>query len=252
VSHLVDNGVTHLQYADDTILLIELDDSAIANLKFILICFEILSGLTINFSKSEVIVTGVSHLEQARVARMFNCKEGKFPLSYLGFPIADRKLTIADMNYLVEIVGHRVDPWQGRHSSIAARHILTKASLASLPSHCMGLFLLAEGTHAAFDKVLARFFWEGVGEKRKYHWFRWEDCCVPQILGGLGLTNTRAMNLTLMLKWVWRILQPASHNSLWFKLLAAKYPHSISLFSSGARVALSSGKAFLRLSTFLD
>jgi hypothetical protein len=50
----------------------------------------------------------------------------------------------------------------------------------------MGLFLLAEGTHAAFDKVLARFFWEGIGEKRKYHWLRWEDCCVPQTMGGSG------------------------------------------------------------------
>jgi hypothetical protein len=74
VSHLVDDGVTHLQYADDMILLIELDDLAIANLKFILICFEILSGLKINFTKSKVIVTGVSQLEQARVARMFNCR----------------------------------------------------------------------------------------------------------------------------------------------------------------------------------
>jgi hypothetical protein len=110
VSHLVDNGVTHLQYADDTILLIELDDLAIANLKFILICFEIMSGLKINFFKSEVIVTGVSQLEQSRVARMLNCKEGRFPMTYLGFPIADRKLSIADMNFLVETVGHRVDP----------------------------------------------------------------------------------------------------------------------------------------------
>jgi hypothetical protein len=74
VSHLVPEGVTHLQYADDTILLIELDDGAIANLKFIVICFEILSGLKINFFKSEVIVTGVSPHEQSRVARMFYCK----------------------------------------------------------------------------------------------------------------------------------------------------------------------------------
>jgi hypothetical protein len=95
------------------ILLIELDDLAIATLKFILICFEILSGLKINFSKSEVIVTGVSQLEQARVARMFNCKEGRFPLSYLGFPIADRKLTIADMNYLVELVATEWIPGRG-------------------------------------------------------------------------------------------------------------------------------------------
>jgi hypothetical protein len=40
------------------------------------------------------------------------------------------------------------------------------------------------------------------------------------------------MNLALMLKWVWRILQPANQNSLWFKILAAKYPNSISLLSS--------------------
>jgi hypothetical protein len=60
VSHLVAEGVTHLQYADDSILPIELDETVIANLKFILICFEILSGLKINFAKSEVIVTGVS------------------------------------------------------------------------------------------------------------------------------------------------------------------------------------------------
>jgi hypothetical protein len=66
----------------------------IANLKFILICFEILSGLKIIFAKSEVIVTGVLQLEQARVARMFNCKEGRFPLTYLGFHIADRKLLL--------------------------------------------------------------------------------------------------------------------------------------------------------------
>jgi hypothetical protein len=158
VSHLVPKGVTHLQYADDTILLIELDDGVIANLKFILICFEILSGLKINFFKSEVIVTGVSPHEQSRVARMFNCKEGGFLITYLGFPIADMKLSIADINYLVETVGHRVDPWQGRYSSTAARIILTNSSLASLPSHCMGLFLLAEGTHAGFDKHLARFF----------------------------------------------------------------------------------------------
>jgi hypothetical protein len=33
----------------------------------------------------------------------------------------------------------------------------------------MGLFLLAEGTHAGFDEHLARYFWEGLGDKQKYH-----------------------------------------------------------------------------------
>jgi hypothetical protein len=56
ISHLLPGWVTHLQYADDTMILIEKDDTSIANLflkkkksianlKFILICFELLSGL---------------------------------------------------------------------------------------------------------------------------------------------------------------------------------------------------------------
>jgi hypothetical protein len=60
VSHLIQGGVTHLQYADDTIILLELEDNSLANLKFLLITFEILSGLKINFLKSEVIVMGAS------------------------------------------------------------------------------------------------------------------------------------------------------------------------------------------------
>jgi hypothetical protein len=72
VPHLIQGGVTHLQYTDDTILILELDDNSIANLKFLLIAFEILSGLTINFLKSEVIVMGVSQEEQARVVHALN------------------------------------------------------------------------------------------------------------------------------------------------------------------------------------
>lgn len=50
--------LAHLQYTDDTIILVENNDACLANLKFILLCFEALSGLKINFSKSEVRVTG--------------------------------------------------------------------------------------------------------------------------------------------------------------------------------------------------
>jgi hypothetical protein len=59
VPHLIPGGVTHLQYADDTMIMIQNSEEGVRNLKFILICFEMLSGLKINFHKSEVIVMGV-------------------------------------------------------------------------------------------------------------------------------------------------------------------------------------------------
>ena len=54
VPHLVGGGgVSLLQYADDTIVMVEGSASDIANLKFLLLCFQQMSGLTINFDKSK-------------------------------------------------------------------------------------------------------------------------------------------------------------------------------------------------------
>jgi hypothetical protein len=222
--------VTHLQYADDTILLLELEYNSLANLKFLLIAFEILSGLKINFLKSEVIVMGASQEEQARVANALNCKQGAFPFTYLGFPMADRPLTMAEWEGLVGKVGHRVDPWQGRFMSSAARLTLINSSLSSLTMYAMGLFLLADGTHASFDKHLARFFWEGVLDKRSYHWVNWPEVCRPKDQGGLGIINTRYFNATLMVKWIWRIFNPTERENLWYKLLRAKYLNVDNIF----------------------
>ena len=58
VPDLVEGGLTHLQYADDMILFIEDTAQDITNLKFILFCFEEMSGLRINYNKSEVFVIG--------------------------------------------------------------------------------------------------------------------------------------------------------------------------------------------------
>ena len=54
VPHLVDGGVSILQYADDTILFMEHDMANTRNVKLILCLFEQLSGLKINFHKSEL------------------------------------------------------------------------------------------------------------------------------------------------------------------------------------------------------
>jgi hypothetical protein len=212
-----------------------LDDNSIINLKFLLIAFEILSGLKINFLKSEVIVMVASPAEQTRVANALNCKQGSFPFTYLGFPMADRPLSMIEWEGLVGKVGHRVDPWQGRFMSSAARLTLINSSLSSLTMYAMGLFLLADGTHAAFDKILARFFWEGVSDKHSYHWVNWPEVCRPKDQGGLGIINSRFFNSALMIKWIWRIFDPEEHHNLWYKLLRAKYLSVDNIFARNSQ-----------------
>jgi hypothetical protein len=52
---LVQGGVISLQYADDTILFLSKDVSKTENLKWILTYFELLSGMRVNYQKSEMI-----------------------------------------------------------------------------------------------------------------------------------------------------------------------------------------------------
>ena len=53
VEHLLPTGITHIQYVDEIILIVDGFDSSILNLKIILYYFEWLFGLKINFHKSE-------------------------------------------------------------------------------------------------------------------------------------------------------------------------------------------------------
>jgi hypothetical protein len=88
----------------------------------------------------------------------------------------------------------------------------------------MGLFLLTYGTHEGFDGHRSRFFWEGQGNKKKYHMVAWEDICKPKDQGGLGIMSTKLMNVTMMSKWIWRMLTEDDSKLLWLQLLKAKYP----------------------------
>jgi hypothetical protein len=60
VPHLVDGGVSILQYADDMILLLDDDLDNARNIKFILCLFEQNSGLKINFHKSGIFCLGAA------------------------------------------------------------------------------------------------------------------------------------------------------------------------------------------------
>ena len=54
VPHLVDGGISILQYADDTIIFMEHDLVKARNMKLVLCLFEQLTWLKINFHKSEL------------------------------------------------------------------------------------------------------------------------------------------------------------------------------------------------------
>lgn len=83
---LIPRGISYIQYVDDTVIMVDGSVQSIVNLKILLYCFEWLSGLKINFHKSEVFVFWCSREEEEEMANMLNCKLGE----YDGYPCARR------------------------------------------------------------------------------------------------------------------------------------------------------------------
>jgi hypothetical protein len=96
IPHLVDDGLSILQYAYDTILLMEHDLEKARNMNLLLCTFEELSGLKINFYKSEVFCFGEARDYESQYEQLFGCKKGSFPFKYLGILMYYRKLNNKD------------------------------------------------------------------------------------------------------------------------------------------------------------
>lgn len=197
---LIPGGISHIQYVDDTVIMVDGSDKSIINLKLILYCFEWLTGLKINFHKSGVFVFGVPQAEKERMANMLNCVLGELPLKYLGIPISNNHLGMRGFSPICQKMLKRLDPWRGKHLTSGGRQILTNTCLSSIPLYCMGFYWLQDGVHKKMDGIRAKFLWQGTEDKFKYHMAKWEMVSRPKDLGGLGIINTRMMNECLLVK----------------------------------------------------
>ena len=56
-----------------------------------------MSGLKMNFEKSELMMIIEDNIEQ-QYAEMFNCQQGNWPIKYLGVPISARRCTVQEMS----------------------------------------------------------------------------------------------------------------------------------------------------------
>ncbi|XP_028091229.1 uncharacterized protein LOC114291579 [Camellia sinensis] len=79
--------LSHLQFADDSIIFSKADWDQMVLIKRILRCFEVLSGLRINYHKSVVYGIGVDDALLLSFAKLLNCQVHSLPLRFLDLPL---------------------------------------------------------------------------------------------------------------------------------------------------------------------
>jgi hypothetical protein len=165
VPHLIENGVVILQYADDTILLIQDDMEQIIHMKLILYMFEAMSGLKINFLKSEIMM--VLHDDEKKMiySDIFGFQLGDWPIKYLGVPVCGTRLKVSDVDYLSDKLMKKLDGWVGHSSSIGGRFSLIQSSLSSTLIYHMSMYLLPLTNLEKLTKIIRKFFWGEIVKK---------------------------------------------------------------------------------------
>ena len=132
-------GVSHLQFADDTLLLGTKSWANVCALRAGLVIFEAMSGLKVNFLKSMLVGVNIASSWLLEAASVLRCKVGKVPFLYLGMPIGGNPRRLCFWEPIVNRIKSRLSGWNSRFLSFGGRLVLLKSVLTSLSVYALSV-----------------------------------------------------------------------------------------------------------------
>ena len=124
--------VSILQYADDTIFFGKTSMENFKAIKVILRSFELVSGLKINFSKSNLVAIGMSKRWKVDATRYLNCSLLAIPFLYLGISIGANPRHSDAWDPIVKKCQRKYAKWKQKLLSFGGRVTLIKSVLNSI------------------------------------------------------------------------------------------------------------------------
>jgi hypothetical protein len=166
---MISTGIVSMQYADDTLLFLKNNLDNVINLKWILSCFEQMSGMTINFHKCDPIAINVEEEEAQTIAQSLCCRLGKFPMKYLGVLLHYKKLRKEDLQPVIDKLLKKAAGWRGRLLNHAAKLELVRSVLASIPLYLLSVIKFPKWALALINSQTVHCLWDNYEGHHKYH-----------------------------------------------------------------------------------
>jgi hypothetical protein len=186
----------NLYFFDDILLFLEANPYYIEVLKWILVVFEDLFGLKINYDKCEMVILDISSEEGTTLADILGCKLSSLSITYLGVPLHFQKLKAEHWNILIKKIKKKLQGWKGKITLL--NYVISVVFL-----YWMSIYRLPTHVRNEIDRIRKIFFWYGRGDnstRKKYHLVSWDVVCKSKSQGGLGVLDLKIMNTALLAK----------------------------------------------------
>lgn len=212
-------NLKHLQFADDTLIFVSKKEEVIINYFRILDVFVLMSGLKLNYNKSNIISwSNCDHDWAKGIASQFGCIHQTCPVTYLGLPLGANTNKILTWKPVISKIENKLSSWKAKLLSRAGRLTLIKSVLNSLPIYFMSMFKMPKEVAQKIVKLQRKFFWgsSSNGDLMPPS-VKWSSIELPKNMGGLGVGNILHKNLILLFKWWWRFSD--CDDSFWKRIL---------------------------------